>query len=192
VGTHLITSSDHPALGGVYKLVAIKAGDGEWKPRIKLSSNPMKMTDPGCKRVTRYHDQDGRYLADIIRLAAESRAADVCDGAGGTPGGPQPILFADRHDSSYLRGVRDAAGCEQLLQTVMTDGVRVDTRPSLEEMRTRARCQIGALPEETRRLRTPEIYTVGLSPDLTEQKVRLAAGAPGVLAPGPSAAGRPA
>jgi nicotinate phosphoribosyltransferase len=192
VGTHLITSSDHPALGGVYKLVAIKAGDGEWKPRIKLSSNPMKMTDPGCKRVTRYHDQDGRYLADIIRLAAESRAADVCDGAGGTPGGPQPILFADRHDSSYLRGVRDAAGCEQLLQTVMTDGVRVDTRPSLEEMRTRARCQIGALPEETRRLRNPEIYTVGLSPDLTEQKVRLAAGAPGVLAPGPSAAGRPA
>ena len=47
VGTHLITASDHPALGGVYKLVAVRQNGGAWEPRIKLSSNPAKMTDPG-------------------------------------------------------------------------------------------------------------------------------------------------
>jgi nicotinate phosphoribosyltransferase len=190
VGTHLITSSDHPALGGVYKLVAVKSGDAGWRPRIKLSSNPMKMTDPGCKQLTRYYDQQGRCLADIIRLADEPADFEPRDAA--SPDAEQPpILFADRHDASYLRGVRGVVASEQLLRTVMRDGVRVGPRPSLEEIRTRARDQISTLPEETRRLRNPDIYTVGLSPALTEEKVRLAAEAPGVLAPGPGATRRP-
>ena len=62
VGTHLITASDYPALGGVYKLVAVSANGTDWEPRIKLSSNPAKMTDPGRKRVVRYYDGAGRPL----------------------------------------------------------------------------------------------------------------------------------
>ena len=192
VGTHLITSSDHPALGGVYKLVAVRSEEGVWKPRIKLSSNPMKMTDPGRKRVVRFSDAQGRYLADIIRLEDEPLDVDPSAPAAKGEGGPQlePVLFADRHDASYLRGIRGAASCEQLLQTVMRDGARVGPRPSLEEIRARAREQVAALPEETRRLRNPEIYTVGLSPALAEEKVRLAAEAPGVMAPGPTRSAR--
>lgn len=186
VGTHLITSSDYPALGGVYKLVAVKTQGGDWQPRIKLSSNPLKMTDPGCKRVVRYSDAEGRYLADIVRLESEPPSADLGDATGSTKQtGPYPILFADRNDPSYLRGIKGAVSCEGLLQTVMIDGVRVGPRPSLEEIRARARAQVGSLPEETRRLRYPDIYTVGLSPALMEAKVKLAAGAPGVMAPGP-------
>ena len=159
VGTHLITSSDHPALGGVYKLVAVRDGDGAWEPRIKLSSNPAKMTDPGRKRVVRYYDGAGRPLADLIRL--DDEAPDVID-----PGQPaKPVPFAERHDLSFLRAVWDATRCEDLLQPVMRDGVRVAAPRRLSRRSgQRARAQVAALPEELRRLRNPEIYAVGLSP----------------------------
>jgi nicotinate phosphoribosyltransferase len=183
VGTHLITSSDHPALGGVYKLVAIREGNGAWEPRIKLSSNPAKMTDPGRKRVVRYYDGAGRPLADLIRL--DDEPADIID-----PGQPAtPVPFAERHDLSFLRAVWDATRCESLLQPVMRDGVRLGESPSLEEIRSRACAQVAALPEELRRLRNPEIYAVGLSPRLAAEKVRLVRQAPGVLAAGPSSEG---
>jgi len=180
VGTHLITSSDHPALGGVYKLVAVRDGGDTWEPRIKLSSNPAKMTDPGRKRVVRYYDGADRPLADLIRLYDE--APDAID-----PGQPaKPVPFAERQDLSFLRAVWDATRCEDLLQTVMRDGKRVAPSPSLEAVRERARAQVASLPEELRRLRNPEIYAVGLSPRLAAEKVRLVRQAPGVLAPGPA------
>jgi nicotinate phosphoribosyltransferase len=186
VGTHLITSSDHPALGGVYKLVAMRSPDEAWEPRIKLSSNPSKMTDPGRKRLLRYSDRDGNFLADVIRLAEEP-----FDNENTTRHLPlPPVLFADRQDASYLHGIMGASGCESLLAPVMRDGVRVGLRPTLDEIQSRARDQIAALPEETRRLRYPEIYTVGLSPALAEQKVKLARHAPGVVGPGPSGSPR--
>ncbi len=182
VGTHLITASDHPALGGVYKLVAIQEGGGPWEPRIKLSSNLAKMTDPGRKRVVRYYDGTGRPLADLIRLADE--APDVID-----PGQPAtPVPFAERHDLSFLRAVWDATRCENLLQTVMRDGVRLNASPSLGEVRARACAEVKALPEELRRLRNPEIYSVGLSPQLGAEKVRLVRQTPGLLAAGPGGA----
>jgi nicotinate phosphoribosyltransferase len=179
VGTHLITSSQHPALGGVYKLVAMRKGDGAWEPRIKLSSNPAKMTDPGRKRLVRYYDDAGRPLADLIRLDGE--ALDSIDPGQASP----PVPFAERHDLSFLRAVWDAARCEELLQPVMRDGVRVGDRPTLEDIRSRARAQVGALPEEVKRLRNPEIYAVGLSPPLAAEKVRLMRQAPGRSAPLP-------
>ena len=202
VGTHLITSSDHPALGGVYKLVAVQSeADGRWEPRIKLSSNPAKMTDPGRKQLLRYSDAGGRFLADIIRLAEETPGGDApVNGAAsradpGAPadagvalagGRPRPLRFVERQNASYLRGVERWSNCEQLLQVVMREGVRVTPSPSLDEVRERARLQIAALPEEVRRLRNPEYYTVGLSPALAAERLRLAGQAPGVIAPGPA------
>ncbi len=181
VGTHLITSSDYPALGGVYKLVAVRDSDGTWVPRIKLSSNPAKMTDPGRKRLVRYYDGAGRPLADIMRLAEE--APDVID-----PGQPaKPVPFAERHDLTFLRAVWDATRCESLMQPVVHGGKRLAEGPSLVDTRARAQAQVAALPEELRRLRNPEIYAVGLSPDLAAEKVRLVRQAPGVLASGPNA-----
>ena len=132
MGTHLITSSGHPALGGVYKLVAVQENGGDWEPRIKLSSNPAKMTDPGRKRVVRYYDDAGRPLADLIRL--DDEPADSID-----PGQPAtPVPFAERQDLSFLRAVWDATRCEDLLQPVMVDGVRVGPSPALADIRARA------------------------------------------------------
>jgi nicotinate phosphoribosyltransferase len=181
VGTHLITSSDHPALGGVYKLVAVRPGEGTWEPRIKLSSNPVKMTDPGRKRLVRYYDGENRPLADLIRLDDED--VNCIDPGQAYP----PVPFAERQDLSFLRAVWDATRCEQLLQPVMADGARIDHRPSLEEIRARAGSQVRSLPEEIRRLRNPEIYEVGLSPRLAAEKVRLIRQTPGVVGAGPAA-----
>jgi nicotinate phosphoribosyltransferase len=181
VGTHLITSSDHPALGGIYKLVAVRTEDGEWEPRIKLSSNPAKMTDPGRKHLVRYYDGSDRPLADLIRLDDEE--FDCMEPGQAYP----PVPFAERQDLSFLRAIWDATRCEQLLQPVMSNGARINHRPPLEEIRARAGAQVGALPEEVRRLRNPEIYAVGLSPRLAAEKVRLIRQAPGVVGAGPAA-----
>jgi nicotinate phosphoribosyltransferase len=179
VGTHLITSSNHPALSGVYKLVAMQHEGGAWEPRIKLSSNPAKMTDPGRKRLVRYYDEAGHPLADLIRL--DSEPADSIE-----PGQPAPpVPFAERQDLSFLRAVWDASRCEDLLTPAMIDGERVGPRPTLAEIRDRAQRQVASLPEEIRRLRNPEIYAVGLSPKLASEKLRMIRQTPGVLPGGP-------
>ena len=159
VGTHLITSSDYPALGGVYKLVAVRETGKDWTPRIKLSSNLAKMTDPGRKRLVRYYDGAGHPLADVIRLAEEP--PDVID-----PGQPaKPLPFAERHDLTFLRAVWDAASCETLLEPVVKMGSPSQTARAWRPSASARRAQVAALPEELRRLRNPEIYAVGLSPE---------------------------
>ena len=77
VGTNLITSADNPAFGGVYKLAAIKDGDGRFIPKIKLSENSAKITNPGDKKIYRiYEKSTGKLKADLICLADETFTAD--------------------------------------------------------------------------------------------------------------------
>lgn len=66
VGTNLITSKDNPAFGGVYKLAAVMGDDGTFIPKIKLSENSEKITNPGNKTVYRVYDADGMIKADLI------------------------------------------------------------------------------------------------------------------------------
>ena len=69
VGTNLITSKDCPAFGGVYKLAAVKTGEGDFVPKIKLSENTEKITNPGNKTVYRiYEKENGKLKADLICL----------------------------------------------------------------------------------------------------------------------------
>jgi nicotinate phosphoribosyltransferase len=183
VGTHLITSSSWPALGGVYKLSATRdsagrqgstgegtaRGESAWEPRIKLSSNPAKMTDPGRKRVVRYRDSNGHPVGDVLHCADEA-----------TQDGPQ-VSYVGRSDLSFEVGLENVAGAEDLLIPMMRDGRRLAPSPPLPETRRRAEEEVAALPEELRRLRNPEIYLVGLSPRLAELKTDLIRHAPGVL-----------
>lgn len=71
VGTRLITSEDNPALGGVYKMAA-EVVDGRMVPKIKLSDNPAKVTNPGYKKVFRLYDLKGMAIADLIALDEET------------------------------------------------------------------------------------------------------------------------
>jgi nicotinate phosphoribosyltransferase len=68
VGTHLITAHDCPALNGVYKLVAVHDG-AAWQPRMKISSNIEKATDPGRKQLVRYYDAEDHPIGDVIHMA---------------------------------------------------------------------------------------------------------------------------
>ena len=169
VGTHLITASNHPALGGVYKLVAAQDARGEWEPRIKVSSNLGKMTDPGRKRAVRYRDPDGRPLGDVLYLQTEEPAR-----------GPV-VPFAGLHDPSFLVGLEGAAAAQDLLVPIARAGRIVYEPPSLTDVRAHALAQIAALPEEHRRLRNPQIYSVGLSPALAALKADLIRSSLGIL-----------
>jgi nicotinate phosphoribosyltransferase len=157
VGTHLITSKDHPALDGVYKLVAMEQ-NSQWIPRIKLSGNPEKTTDPGLKQVVRCYNADQAPVGDLMIADNEP-----------LPTGPsisaihRQYLYQDRH----LHGVERV---ERLLQPLFQNGRRIQASPKLEDIRNHARKSIAAFPEEYLRLRNPEIYWLGLSPELGRMK----------------------
>ncbi|MBI5091012.1 MAG: nicotinate phosphoribosyltransferase [Candidatus Hydrogenedentes bacterium] len=160
VGTHLITSHDCPALSGVYKLVALRE-NGQWQPRIKISSNETKATDPGYKRLTRYYNASNQPIGDVMGLHEEPQPADgVIPGRSRT----QP------HLEVRLRG---AVRSEDLLEVVFEGGRRVGKAPSIHAVRQRALDQVAALPEEFKRLRNPEIYRVNLSPEVGKMKEEL-------------------
>lgn len=160
VGTNLITSWDCPALSGVYKLVALRDGEA-WQPRIKISSNPVKATNPGYKRLVRYFNAADQPVGDTMYLFDEEPPKN------GTIIG----RHHDRpHDETRLRGV---ARCEELLQTVFENGKKTAASPSVHEIRSRVLAQVAALPEEFKRLRNPEIYRVMLSAQMGALKDRL-------------------
>ncbi len=160
VGTHLITSHDNPALNGVYKLVAVKDGES-WTPKLKISSNVSKATDPGRKNVVRYFNDRGEPLGDVMYGAEESWPRS------GT-------IPARRRDQPHLpAGIRNAAGAVPLMQTVFEDGRVVGPQPEVHAIRERALEQIGTIADEFKRLRNPEIYSVYLSPELGQLKANL-------------------
>lgn len=150
VGTHLITSHDCPALSGVYKLVAV-CDDGQWKPRIKISSNPEKATDPGRKNLVRYFDANGHPLGDVMYLADEEACSE------GVVDARQRL---EPHHHTSLNG---AVRGEELLQPAFKDGRLVGDVTNIHEIRDRTLDQIRSMPEEFRRLRNPEVYRVLLS-----------------------------
>ena len=170
VGTHLITSSHYPALGGVYKLMAAKSAGGAaeaggeaggWEPRIKTSSNPAKMTDPGRKRVIRYRDAEGHPVGDVMYLADEE-----------PPSGPR-VTYEGRVELGFPLVLEGVASGDDLLEQVVRGGRRIDASPPLGDVRARSIAGVRSLPEELRRLRNPEIYHVGLSPALALLKADL-------------------
>lgn len=160
VGTHLITAHDAPALNGVYKLVATDDGAG-WEPRVKVSSNPEKGTDPGPKQLVRYYDNAGAPLGDVVYLKGEAWPEQ-----GAVPGRSR----AHPHREMRLEGTASAA---PLLVTQMEAGRRVVPREDATAARARAQGALAAMPEEFKRLRNPEIYRVFLSPALGALKDRL-------------------
>jgi nicotinate phosphoribosyltransferase len=157
VGTHLITSKDHPALDGVYKLVAMEK-DGRWVPRLKLSGNPEKTTDPGLKRLLRCFNGDRQPLGDIMIAEQEP-----------VPRGPGLVS----HDRRYLlqkKQLTQVAFVEELLHPVFTGGQPIGPAPSIADIRAHAQASLAAFPEEYLRLRNPEIYWLGLSETLAKIK----------------------
>src|SRR5690606_24266235 len=162
VGTRLITSEGEPALGGVYKLVAV-CDEGNWLPAIKISETPEKTPNPGDKRVWRLYDTRGRATADLISLNGEDpREANAIHLRHPTERNKQRRLRRD-----------EISEIEPLLVDVLVDGKLMVDLPSIEEMRQRREADIARLDPGVRRLMNPHIHHVSLTQHLWDYKQEL-------------------
>jgi nicotinate phosphoribosyltransferase len=156
VGTKLATAYDQPALGGVYKLAAIRDPGEEWRYRLKLSNEPVKVSNPGLQQVRRF-SKDGQFRVDVIY-----------DERLGIPNDCQYNAFGEA-DLSGVQG----ADHEDLLVPVFDAGRQVYKTPDLDDVRKRTQEQLARLPEGSRQLFDPVPYTVGLEKQLHELKLSL-------------------
>ncbi|MGD2061371.1 MAG: nicotinate phosphoribosyltransferase [Acidimicrobiia bacterium] len=164
VGTRLITSHGDPALGGVYKLVAIQGEEGAWQPAIKISENIEKMAVPGEKSLTRVYDRRGLATADIIGTRGEDPISEE-----------RIELFHPHRDLHRIIEKTSISDAESLLQSVFVAGRRNDGSPDLEELRRRRQHDLSRLDSGVRRLVNPHIYHVSLTRKMKELQRRLVA-----------------
>ncbi len=159
VGTRLVTAYDQPALGGVYKLSAIREPGGPWEPRVKLSEQSAKVTTPGLLQVRRFSDTEGRFVGDMIydELAPPAGRA----------------VMRDPADPTRWTAYEPDQPAEDLLHPVFESGVHVWTAPPLDAVRERAAAQLGRLDPSHRRFLNPHTYKVGVETGLQERKTAL-------------------
>ena len=162
VGTQLITAADQPTLGGVYKLVAREGDDGTFKPTIKISANPEKVTTPGIKDMYRLIDpKTGKAIADYLCYPDEQQ---VVEGA--------PVHLVNP-SHPYLNKQLENYKAESLLIPVFVDGEQVYELPTLEQIRDYHKEQLKLFWPEYLRMLNPEHYRLYISEELWETKTQL-------------------
>lgn len=161
IGTHLITGNPQPALGGVYKLSAIKpAGHDEWIPKIKLSENTVKLTTPGVLDTMRYYDERGMFAGDVV-FDEEAGCPDGCVGV-------DPM--DDTHRKRYAAGQKR----ERMLRPFVRGGKVV--APELADVHeAKARCaeQTSKLDGSIKRFLNPHIYPAGIEKGLHAKRASM-------------------
>ena len=158
VGERLITSKSSPVFGGVYKLCAVEDDDGNIIPKIKVSENVGKITNPSFKKVYRFYDrQTGMAEADYICLRDES----VNDS--------EPLEICDPHDR-WKRKLMENFTAVELQIPVFKNGELVYDLPSLKDIKSYCGYQVSTLWPEVKRFDNPHNYYVDLSPKLMELK----------------------
>ena len=157
VGTNMITSKDWPSFGGVYKLVAMRdSKTGEFTPKIKVSENIEKITNPGNKKIYRiYSKETGKIIGDLITLEEEVFTED------------QDILLFDQL-STWKKTLVKAGTftLREVLVKVFDKGVCIYDSPSVAEITKTCAQELDTLWEETRRLVNPSKVYVDLSEKL--------------------------
>jgi nicotinate phosphoribosyltransferase len=162
VGTNLITSRDCPSFGGVYKLAAIEK-EGKLVPKIKLSENPAKITNPGNKTVFRIYDKEtGKIKADLIALVGE----EILE--------TEELLLFDPV-ATWKKTLLPAGSfwVREILQPVFKSGQCVYVEPDVMEIRSFCQQELSTLWDETRRLINPQEVYVDLSKKLWDVKQEL-------------------
>ncbi len=158
VGERLITSKSSPVFGGVYKLVAIENEAGEIIPKIKVSENVGKITNPHFKKLYRLYDKEsGKAIADQLCVYDE-----VIDDS-------KPITIFDQNATWKTKTLTDYTARE-LLIPVFKGGKRVYTTPKLSEVRQYCHNQVELLWDEVKRFENPHSYYVDLSKKLWQIK----------------------
>ena len=158
VGERMMTASSEPVYGGVYKLVAVEV-DGQIDPRIKLSEDLIKVTNPGLKDVWRLYDNlTGKAFADLLTLKGETV-------------GETYILFDEA--MPWKKKTAKNYTAKKLQAHIVKSGVLIYNKPSLQEIRIYSKTEIDKLWDGLLRFETPDQYYVNLSFDLWTEKRRL-------------------
>lgn len=160
VGERLITSKAEPVFGGVYKIVAVEK-EGQMIPKIKISNNIEKITNPGYKQVFRLFDRNShKAIADVITLANE-----VIDHT-------KPYTIFDP-EHTWKRKTIENFYAKPLLMPIFINGKQVYESPDLQDIVDYSKEQIQMLWEEVLRFEKPHQYYVDLSTDLWNLKTQL-------------------
>ena len=164
VGTNLITSKDCPSFGGVYKLAAIKDRyTGKFIPKIKLSENTEKVTNPGNKTIQRIYDKEtGKIIADLICLVDEE--FDEKNSL---------LLFDPIETWKKTHLAPGTYTMRELLVPIFKNGECVYESPKVMDIREYCKKEQEALWDESRRLVNPHEIHVDLSNELWHMKAQL-------------------
>ena len=166
VGERLITAKSEPVFGGVYKLVAVEK-DGEIIPKIKISENEIKITNPGFKQVYRMYDNDtGKALGDVIMLDDEEMPTE--DGY---------EIFDEK--SPWKKKKLTNYTAKNLKVQLFDKGKKVYDSPDVEDIRKYCAEQVETIWDETKRFENPQTYYVDLSQKLWNLKKDLLSGLSG-------------
>lgn len=159
VGTNLITSKDCPAFGGVYKLVA-EIENNNAIPKIKISENPQKITNPGDKKIFRIYDKKNKKIkADIIALEGETINAKE-----------DLTIFHPNTTWKTMRLKANSYEVRELLVPIFIKGKCVYNSPSVIKIREYCKEELNTLWDEHKRLKNPHILPVDLSDALYKLK----------------------
>ena len=160
VGERLITARSEPVFGAVYKLAAVEE-DGVLQPRIKISENVEKITNPGLKKVYRIIDEEGRAIADMI-----SKAEEEIDMS-------QPFRYVDPV-KPWKNRYFEHCKAVPLQKQVFKDGELVMELPNLKEIADYVRRQLSEeIWEEEQRFEYPHLHYMDMTPDYYEMKMQL-------------------
>ncbi|HUU83809.1 MAG TPA: nicotinate phosphoribosyltransferase [Phycisphaerae bacterium] len=158
VGTKLVTAYDDPALGGVYKLTALRKPGRDWQHKIKLSEQMVKTTTPGMLQIRRFHDGK-QFVADMVYDELNGVAADC--------------TIVDPADATRRKRIPSDTPFTDMLVPILRGGNVVYRVPSVEDARRHTREQLGRLHPGIRRLVNPHRYPAGLERGLHDRKTRL-------------------
>lgn len=160
VGERLITSKSEPVFGAVYKIVAVEEA-GVFQPRIKISENTEKITNPGLKKVYRIYDKKGNAIADL--LAKADQALDFS----------KPLRYVDPVKPWKNRYFENCTA-KELQVPVFQNGRLVYEQPSIREIADYVRKQLACeIWEEEQRFENPHNHYMDMTPELYEEKMNL-------------------
>lgn len=161
VGERLITAQSSPVFDGVYKLVAVEQADGTVSPKIKVSENIGKITNPHFKKIYRLFDNDsGKALADQLCVYDETIDEN------------EPLTIFDPNATWKTKTLTEFTA-KRLLVPIFTKGIKVYDAPTIEEIRAYCQQQVELLWDEVKRFENPHAYYVDLSKKLWDIKQEL-------------------
>jgi nicotinate phosphoribosyltransferase len=158
VGTKLVTAFDQPALGGVFKMGAVRPRGGDWEYKIKLSEQAVKVSNPGFLQVRRF-EREGEYMSDMLY-----------NEIGGIK---TPQTIVNPADITMRRNIPAKTKYRDLLVPIFRQGKLVYQSPAIQETRAATQAELNRFYPGITRLLNPHIYPVGLELGLHELKTQL-------------------